>query len=65
MESTGSDARAAPRRTRRSGSDISAERRVERVREIVDAMRDASTDADREAMRADLEAMYDEHGLPH
>lgn len=65
MESTGSDARAAPRRARRSGSDISAERRVERVREIVDAMRDASTDADCEAMRADLEAMYDEHGLPH
>lgn len=64
MESTGSDARAVSRRARRSGSDISAQRRVERGREIVGAMRDAWTDADREAMRADLEGMYDEHGLP-
>lgn len=38
--------------------------RVERARAIAGAMRDSWTDADRAAMKVDLEAMYDEHGLP-
>lgn len=42
----------------------SSERRLAQAQEIVGAMRDSLTEADREAMRADLDAMYDEHGLP-
>ncbi len=42
----------------------SSERKLAQAQEIVGAMRDSLTDADREAMRADLEGMYDEHGLP-
>ena len=42
----------------------SSERKLAQAQEIDGAMRDSLTDADREAMRADLDAMYDEHGLP-
>lgn len=47
-----------------TGAASPAEIRVDRAREIAGAMRDSWTDADREAMRTDLEAMYDENGLP-
>lgn len=40
------------------------ERRLARADEIATQMRDSMADADREAIRADLDTMYDEHGLP-
>lgn len=42
----------------------SSERKLAQAQEIAGAMRDSLTDADRAAMKADLEGMYDEHGLP-
>lgn len=41
-----------------------AEVRLARARDVVDLMRTSMSDADREAMRTDVEEMYDEHGLP-
>ena len=41
-----------------------AEARLARAWDIVDQMRASMSDADREAMRTDLEGMYDEEGLP-
>lgn len=38
--------------------------KLARARDIVDLMRASMSDADREAMRTDVEEMYDEHGLP-
>ena len=42
----------------------SSERKLAQAQEIAGAMRDSLTDADRAAMKADLEGMYDDHGLP-
>lgn len=46
------------------GSASEAEDKLARAKRIVVEMRDSLTDEDRDAMRADLDEMYDEQGLP-
>lgn len=41
-----------------------SEARLARARDIVHLMRASLSDVDRDAMRTDLEEMYDEDGLP-
>lgn len=45
-------------------SNDKAEAKPARARDIVDLIRASMSDADREAMRTDLEEMYDADGLP-
>lgn len=46
------------------GSASGRDAKLARAHVIVDQMRTTMSAADREAMRTDLDEMYDEHGLP-